>query len=101
MTYAMMAKMTKLLPLMRHKRSQNPRVVYRLVDEGMAVVDALMRISSRAADEFGSRVLCLPQGLERRAQLSREELRLLPRGEVAALGGLVEIDQVLIGTTDP
>src|SRR6266850_1692599 len=45
MTYAMMAKTTKLMPLMRHKRSQNPRV---LVDEAVAVVDALMRISSRA-----------------------------------------------------
>src|SRR5712692_8440730 len=42
MTYAMMAKTTKLMPLMRHKPSQNPRV---LVDEVVAVVDALMRIS--------------------------------------------------------
>src|SRR2546425_3194440 len=101
MTYAMMAKATKLMRLMRHKRAQNTRVVFTLVDEAVAVVDALMRISSRAAGEFESRVLCLPQGLERRAQLSREERRLRPRCEVPALGGLVEIDQVLIGTTDP
>src|SRR5438034_520138 len=54
MTYAMMAKGTKLMPLLRHKPSQNPRVVYTLVDEGMAAVDALMRISSRTEGEFGS-----------------------------------------------
>src|SRR5712664_4446464 len=42
MTHAMMSKTTKLMPLMRHKPSQNPRV---LVDEVVAVVDALMRIS--------------------------------------------------------
>src|SRR5216117_2410003 len=54
MTYAMMAKATKLMPLLRHKPSQNPRVVYTLVDEGMAAVDALMRISSRTEGEFGS-----------------------------------------------
>src|SRR6266850_2426022 len=42
MTYATMAKATKLMPLLRHKPSQNPRV---LVDEVVAVVDALMRIS--------------------------------------------------------
>jgi len=45
------AKATKLMPLMRHKRSQNP-----LVDEAMAVVDALMRISSRTDSEIGSPV---------------------------------------------
>src|SRR6266576_2258534 len=101
MTYATMAKTTKLMPLKRHRRSQNPRVVYALVDAAMAVVDALMRISSRAEGEFGGRVLCLPQRLERRAQLGGEELRLLPRGEVSALGDLVEIDQVLIGAADP
>src|SRR6185295_2008449 len=43
----------------------------------------------------------LSQPLERRAQLGGEQLRLLPRGEVPALGGLVEIDQVLIGPADP
>src|SRR5437016_3118547 len=46
MTYAMMAKTTKLMPLKRHRRSQNPRVVYKLVDDAMAVVDALMRCSA-------------------------------------------------------
>jgi hypothetical protein len=45
MIYAMMNKTTNWMPLVRHKRSQNPRVVYTLVDEGMAVVDALMRQS--------------------------------------------------------
>jgi hypothetical protein len=38
-----MKKTTKLIPLIRHKRSQNAGVVYTLVDE----VDALMWISSR------------------------------------------------------
>src|SRR5882762_133143 len=42
----MMAKATKLMPLIRHKRSQNT-----LVDEVIAVVDALMRISSRTDGE--------------------------------------------------
>src|SRR5437899_8208546 len=41
MRYATMTKTTKLMPLRRHKRSQNPRV---LVDEVVAVVEALMRI---------------------------------------------------------
>src|SRR6267378_1833722 len=54
MTYAMMKKTTKLMPLMRHKRSQNTLVVYTLVDEVLAMVDALMRISSRTKGEFGS-----------------------------------------------
>jgi hypothetical protein len=43
MTYAMIKKTTKLMPLMRHKRSQNTLVVYALVDEVLAMVDALMR----------------------------------------------------------
>src|SRR4029077_9645730 len=43
----------------------------------------------------------LPQRLERRAQLGGEEFRLLPRGEVAAFGDLVEIDQVLVRTAHP
>src|SRR4051812_3232684 len=43
MRYAMMNKTTNWMPLVRHKRSQNPRVVYPLVEEAMAVVDALMR----------------------------------------------------------
>jgi hypothetical protein len=51
MTYAMMKKTTKLMPLMRHKRSQNAGVVYTLVDDE---VDAVMRISSRTESEFGS-----------------------------------------------
>src|ERR1700730_4210879 len=50
MTYAIMKKTTKLMPLMRHKRSQNTGVVYTLVEE----VDALMRISSRTEGEFGA-----------------------------------------------
>jgi hypothetical protein len=33
------------MPLVRQKRSQNPRVVYMLADEVMAVVDSLMLIS--------------------------------------------------------
>src|SRR5258705_1139141 len=45
--------------------------------------------------------LPLPQRFERRAQLGSGELRLLPRGEVSTLGGLVEVNQVLIGTADP
>jgi hypothetical protein len=39
---------------MRHKRSQNTGVVYTLVDEVVAVVDALMWNSSRNEGEFGS-----------------------------------------------
>src|SRR6266496_1139208 len=54
MKYAMMKKATKLMPLLRHKPSHNPRLAYTLVDEDMAVVDALMRISSQTESEFGS-----------------------------------------------
>jgi len=46
MTHPMMKKMTKLMPLLRHNRSQKTLVVYTLVDGAMAVVDALMRVSS-------------------------------------------------------
>src|ERR1700730_7429762 len=46
MTYAMMNRPTDWMPLDRHKRSQNAGVAYTLVDDTVAVVDALMRISS-------------------------------------------------------
>jgi hypothetical protein len=46
-----MKKTTKLMPLMRHKRSQNTGVLYTLVDELVTVVDALMRISPRTEGE--------------------------------------------------
>src|SRR6267143_4834944 len=45
----MMKSPTDWMPAVRHRRSQNA-----LVDEVMAVVDALMRISSRTEGEFGS-----------------------------------------------
>src|SRR6267378_6748880 len=45
---------TDWMPAVRHRRSQNAGVVYALVDEVTAVVDALMRISSRTECEFGS-----------------------------------------------
>src|SRR5437899_2038553 len=50
----MMRKTTKLIPLWRHKRSQNAGVVYTLVDEVLAMVDALMTFSFRTEGEFGS-----------------------------------------------
>src|ERR1700674_1048974 len=54
MTYETMKKTTNWRPLVRHKRSQNTGVMYALVDEVAGVVDALMSISSRTEDEFGS-----------------------------------------------
>jgi hypothetical protein len=45
-----MKKTTKLMPLWRHKRSQNTGVVYTPVDEVLAVMGALMRVSSRNED---------------------------------------------------
>src|ERR1700751_3787185 len=51
----MMKSPTDWMPAVRHRRSQNAGVVYALVDEVTAVVDALMRISSRTECEFGSR----------------------------------------------
>src|SRR6266436_2649356 len=50
----MMKSPTDWMPAVRHGRSQNAGVVYALVDEVTAVVDALMRISSRTECEFGS-----------------------------------------------
>jgi hypothetical protein len=41
------------MPLVRHKRSQNA-LVFTPVDELVAVVDALMMISSRTEKEIGS-----------------------------------------------
>ena len=43
----------------------------------------------------------LAQRSERGPELGREELRLLPRREVAALVDLVEVDQVAIGAPGP
>src|SRR5262245_50207882 len=43
----------------------------------------------------------LAQGPERGAQLAREELRLLPRGEVPTPLGLVEVDDVRIDLLHP
>src|SRR5690349_22668967 len=39
--------------------------------------------------------------LERRAQLGREELRLLPRGEVTAVVDFVEVDEVAVRARGP
>jgi hypothetical protein len=39
---------------MPYKRSQNTGVLYALVDEVIALVDALMKISSRTEGDFGS-----------------------------------------------
>ena len=47
----MMKKTTKWMPLVRHKRSQNARVLYTLADDGVAVVDALMGVSFRTVAE--------------------------------------------------
>ena len=47
MRYAMLKKATKLMPLMRHKRSQNTPVTYTLVGTLIVVVGVLMMISSR------------------------------------------------------
>src|SRR5215207_7054924 len=41
------------------------------------------------------------QGAERRPELGREELRLLPGREVAALVDLVEVNQIAIGAPGP
>src|ERR1700730_3918952 len=49
-----MKRTTNWMPLARHKRSQNTLVVYTLVDGGLAMVDALMRLSSRTEGEFRS-----------------------------------------------
>jgi hypothetical protein len=47
MTYPMMKSPRDWMPAERHKRSQNAGVVYTLVDEVLAVVDALMGFSFR------------------------------------------------------
>ena len=45
--------------------------------------------------------LSLAQRPERRAKLFGKELRLFPGGEVAALGGLVEVDEVGVDLLGP
>src|SRR5215831_21060359 len=50
---------------------------------------------------FTGVALPLTQCAERRAQLFREELRLLPGGEVASFAGFVEVDQVVVGLPGP
>jgi hypothetical protein len=46
-------------------------------------------------------LLRLAQGPERHPELFREQFRLLPGGEVAALVDLVEVDEVGVGTLGP
>src|SRR6185369_9856971 len=45
--------------------------------------------------------LCTAEGLERRAQFCAEQLRLLPRGEVAALVDPVEVDELVVRPLGP
>ena len=73
------------LEMWRHERSKlGPRI------RGAAQAQPRAPISDR-----------LPQRPERGAELGGEELRLLPRGEVAAFVDLVEVDQVAIGAPGP
>src|SRR5437660_4425911 len=88
MTYAMMKKTTKWMPLWRHKRSQKAGVVYGLVD-AVAAVDVLMRISLSAKRS------------ERCAQLVHEELGLLPSREMAALVEPVVVNELRISPLCP
>ncbi len=46
MMYAMMKQPMDWMPAVRHKRSQNARLVSTLVDEVIALVDVLMRLLS-------------------------------------------------------
>src|SRR5262249_25349662 len=61
--------------------------------------------SVNATNERRTRARCCrrssAQGFERRAQLGREQLRLLPRREVTAAVDFVEINEVAIGTLGP
>src|SRR3984893_6451641 len=119
MTQAMTKKATNWMPAERHKRSQNT-LVFTPVDELVAVVDTLMRISSRtdyseappplARGHCGTTMWVMSiaahihqsaQRLERRAKLRREDLRLLPGREVAALVDLVVIDELGIRPLRP
>jgi hypothetical protein len=53
----MMNRPTNWRPLVRHKRSQNAGVVYPLVDEGTAVVDAVMASPSLEIGQTRMRML--------------------------------------------
>src|SRR6267378_4574004 len=46
MRYAMMDKPMDWIPLVRQKRSQNPRVANRLVDEVIGVVEVVLKLAS-------------------------------------------------------
>src|SRR5262245_39481230 len=46
-------------------------------------------------------LVSLAQGAEGLAELTREQLGLLPGGEVAARVDLVEVDEVVVGLLDP
>src|SRR2546423_11960381 len=101
MTYAIRKNTTKLMPLWRHKRSQNAGALYVLVDVVVAAMDALMwsplelKVRTIAVDQLcacsasivplsaGSRGAA--QRLERRAKVIHERLRLFPGREVGAL----------------
>jgi hypothetical protein len=56
MTYAMIEKITKLMPPMRHKRSQNARVIGPLVNEVMVKVERALAPNlsrQRSAARYG------------------------------------------------
>src|SRR5260370_25971437 len=111
MMYARMKKPTDWIPLVRHSCSHNTGLVFSLVDEVIAVVDALMKTSSRTEGEFGSpaalgaghaaHILQSAQRLERRAQVRHQQLWLFPRREVPAFVELVVIDELGIRPLRP
>src|SRR5215469_2136168 len=54
MRYAMTKRTTNWMPAVRHKRSQNARVAYTLVDDVPGLVDVLMRFPSLTQGDFES-----------------------------------------------
>src|SRR5690242_16162940 len=66
---------------------------------------ALASVRHRSSCEYVTgnrcRILWLAQRAERRPDLGREQLRLFPGGEVAALVGLVEVGDVGVRLLDP
>src|ERR1051325_2335250 len=70
----------------RCRRSARPRAIVRIL-----FMSTILSLDSSDIAPRSSQLLeCCPQ-------LGREQLRLLPRGEMAALVDLVEVDEVAIG----
>ena len=89
------------MPFIRHMRSHKFTVWPRAqLTRDVPVVDELMTIPLLGST-MDATVPCSSQRPEGRSHLRGEQLRLFPRGKVAAFVDLVEVDELGMGLLGP